>query len=74
MTDLDKMTNDEIWEQVEDCFYTISMDVEHRSYGQHSMNGARYIQHLVRKHLTWIDRALLEIDVRAAKAAKEKQE
>ena len=70
MTKLDGMTNGEIWEQVEDCFYTISMDVGHRSYTKHSMNGARYIQHLVRKNLAWIDRALLEIDVRAAKAAR----
>jgi len=74
MTNLDEMTNAEIWEEVEDCFHTISMDVEHRSYGERSMTGVRYIQHLVRKNLIWIDRALLEIDVRAKKAAKVSEE
>jgi len=65
MTELDEMTNDEIWEQVEDCFDNMRMDVENRCYREHSMTGARHIQHLVRQHLIWIDRALLEIEIRA---------
>jgi len=69
MTNLDGMTNNEIWDEIEDCFYTISMDVGHRSYAQHSKTGARHLQHLVRRNLTWIDRALLEIDVRAQQVA-----
>lgn len=64
MTDLDKMTDNEIWEQIEDCFYGMYKDVEYRCYSEHSMTGARHIQHLVRKHLAWIDRALLEIEAR----------
>jgi len=70
VTKLDEMTNDEIWDEIEECFYTISMDVGHRSYGGHSTIGARYIQHLVRKNLIWIDRALLEIEVRDSNASR----
>lgn len=69
MIKLGEMTDNEIWAEIEDCFYSIQKDVEHRCYS--SMTGARYIQHLVRKNLIWIDRALLEIEVRAAKAGKE---
>ena len=64
MTKLDEMTNDEIWEQVEECFYGIYKDVTNRCYAKHSMTGIRYLQVLVRRHLAYIDRALLEIEVR----------
>ena len=64
MTKLDEMTNDEIWEQIEECFYDMHKDVANRCYPEHSTSGARHIQFLVRRHLVWIDRALLEIEIR----------
>lgn len=70
MTELDEMTDDEIWEQVEDCFYSIHKDMENRCYPEHSVTGARHIQILARQHLAWIDRALLEIDVRALESVE----
>lgn len=72
MTELGDMTNVEIWEQIEDCFHAIHKDVANRCYSKHSMTGARHIQYLVRKNLIWIDRALLEIEIRT-KSAKRAQ-
>ena len=68
MTKLDEMTNDEIWEEIEECFYGIYKDVANRCYPKHSVTGIRYLQILVGRHLAWIDRALLEIEVRSKPA------
>lgn len=65
MTALDKMTNDEIWEEVEECFYGMYKDAVNRCYTKHSMTGIRHLQLLVRRNLIRIDRALLEIEARA---------
>lgn len=70
MTRLDEMTNDEIWGQIGGCFYGIHKDVENRCYPEHSRTGARHLQCLVREHLAWIDRALLEIEMRRASKAR----
>ena len=67
MTDMDRMTIDELWQEAEMWLDGIEDTLAHRCYSEHSMTGIRYIQLEARKHLAWIDRLLLEIEVRAAK-------
>jgi len=66
MTDMDKMTIEELEREIEMWFDGIEDILSHRCYQPHSMIGIRHIQLQVRKHLAWIDRALLEIEVRYA--------
>jgi len=62
---LGEMTIDELWEEIELWFEGIEGTVGGRSYGEHSATGVRYVELQVRKHLTYIDRLLLEIEGRA---------
>jgi len=73
MTKLGEMTNDEIREEIEECFYSIYKDVTNRCYSKHSMTGVRHLQVLVRRNLAYIDRALLEIEVQSTQAVSTKE-
>ena len=66
MTDIRKMTIEELWQEAEMWLDGIEDTLAHRCYPEHSMTGIRAIQLDVRKHLAWIDGALLEIEVRNA--------
>ena len=64
MTDIRKMTIDELWQEAEMWLDGIEDMLSHRCYSEHSLTGIRAIQLDVRKHLAWIDHALLEIEGR----------
>ena len=65
MTDnTNKLTVDELWAEAEMWLNGIEDTLAHRCYQERSMTGVRAIQLDVRKHLTWVDRVLLEIEVR----------
>ena len=64
--DLNVVTIDELWQEAETWLDGIADTVSHRCYREYSMIGARAILIEVRKHLTWIDRVLLEIEIRRA--------
>lgn len=64
-------TEEEIWEEVEDCFYSLYKDVKHRCYPKQDIVGARYIEVLARRHLSRIDYLLLHLDQRAKKERSE---
>ena len=64
MTNMDEMTIKELWLDAETWFDGIAVMLSHRCYQERSLTGIRAIQLDVRKHLTWIDRLLLEIEVR----------
>ena len=49
------MTDDERWKEIEECFDSIVLDVQHRCYSKHSVTGAMYLAALVRRHLAHID-------------------
>jgi len=66
-----KITTEEFWQEAETWLDGVANMVSHRCYQEHSMVGIRAIQRDVRKHLTWIDEALLQIELREAKSVKE---
>jgi len=66
MTDIDKMTIDELWTEAEMWLDSIGRMVKGRCYQEHSSTGIQHIKYNVRRHLVHIDRLLLEIDVRDA--------
>ena len=57
---------DELWEEAEMWLDGIEKTVVHRCYSERSLAGVRSIQCDIRKHLVWLDEALLEIEMRAA--------
>ena len=72
MTSMDEMTIDELEQEIEMWLDGIEDTLSHRCYPEHSMTGVRAIQLDVRKHLAWIDRALLEIEARFRKLTEMK--
>lgn len=73
MTNMDKMTIEELEQEIEMWFDGIEDTLSNRCYPEHSRTGVRAIQLDVRKHLAWIDRALLEIEVRSIQAVSVKE-
>lgn len=61
MSDMDKLIFESLWNDVEIWFDGIEDTLSHRCYPERSLVGIRAIQLDVRKHLAWIDRALIEI-------------
>lgn len=62
MTDIDKIVYEGLWNDVEGWFDGIEDMLSHRCYQPRSLTGIRATQLDVRKHLTWIDDMLLEIE------------
>lgn len=54
------MTEDERWDEIEELFDSIVLDVQHRCYAEHSPIGAGHVALLVKRHLVRIDELLLE--------------
>jgi len=71
MTDMDKMTVDELWKEVEMWLDGIEDMLSHRCYRPHSMAGVLSIKTAISGHLAWIDEALLEVEARRLRLAKE---
>lgn len=61
------MTRDERWREIEECFDSIELDIQHRCYSGRSVSGPGYIALLVRRHLSRIDLLLLEEIVEAGR-------
>jgi len=54
------MTEEERWQEIEECFDSIRLDVKNRCYTDRSIVGVRYIMSSVRYNLWRVDKLLLE--------------
>lgn len=64
MTDIDKMTTDELWTEAEMWLDAIEDMISHRCYPEHSATGMKNIQLDIRRHLARVDYLLLVIEAR----------
>lgn len=63
--EMPKTAKEKRWEEIEEGFDSIMLDLQHRCYAPESITGAMYLALLVKRHLTRIEEHLI---VEAAKA------